>query len=372
MDNTQNGTQTTGSSTDNSNQPAPITPPAPPQEPVNAESQPSQTPPASPASPLSQPADNSKSKKLLWAIVVGVVVLLAVFLVYTFFFSPQALAKKAANAYMTAAAAGDADKLVEITEADSASAKSFQESAAASLKGEYELIDKGSKDGTWYFLYKLSGAKSNYARVTVEKQDSGAWEVTSLVYGKDKLVLIPTKSSSSTKTEKTVPEPAPTQQTQTQPSTAALACLVQDDYRYFNYNKQPSTVIFDTTYDPAKFTKNKTDEMFFKPDSTTEDSFTSIYDTWADFAKHAENKQWKFRLEGSVYGSDSASAASKQLANDRALKVKAQLVQRGVPESRFVIDPPHDYSSEVQNATDRIYRRVQILIDPTCSTTNAR
>ena len=147
-----------------------------------------------------------------------------------------------------------------------------------------------------------------------------------------------------------------------------LACLEQDDYKYMNYDKQPGTVTYDKTYDSSGSTLNRYDHMFFKPDSTTEDIDLSAYDDWADFATHAKDKQWKFRLNGSVYGSDAQTAASQKLANDRAERVHSQLVSRGVPETRFVIDAPHDYSNEAQeNNKSQIYRSVKILIDPTCT-----
>ena len=155
---------------------------------------------------------------------------------------------------------------------------------------------------------------------------------------------------------------------ETKTTTAkALACLTQDDYRYMNYNKEPDTVTFDATYDASGSTFNKYESMFFKPDSTTEDVDVSAYDDWADFATHAKDKQWKFRLSGSVFGKDAKTAASQKLANDRAERVHSQLVSRGVEESRFVIDAPRSFTDEVQdNNIPQIYRSVQILIDPTC------
>lgn len=144
--------------------------------------------------------------------------------------------------------------------------------------------------------------------------------------------------------------------------TSSLACLTQEDYKWMNYDKQPSSVNFDPTYDPASYTVNKTENMFFKADSTDEDSLLSVYDDWADFAKHAPDKQWKFRLEGSINGKN---ADSEGLANKRAERVKQQLISRGVPADRIIIDPPVIQSDA---SYDSIFRRVQVVVDPTCIT----
>lgn len=179
-------------------------------------------------------------------------------------------------------------------------------------------------------------------------------------------VVLPMLKDKDTKTTPTNTTKTSTSDTAAD-TTSALACLEQQDYKWFSYDKQAPSPTVDKTYNANGTTYNVTGNMFFKPDSTTEDSFTTIYDDWADFAKNNENKQWKFRLEGSTFGSDSGTASSKKLANDRTEKVKSELVKRGVSVDRIIVEAPHDYSDEEQDALSDIYRRVQVIIDPTCT-----
>lgn len=171
--------------------------------------------------------------------------------------------------------------------------------------------------------------------------------------------------------------------TTTAPSPQAAAnsasCVVNDDYKWLVSDHSAPGVKYDTKFrplnDPAGGTFNANTDMFFKPDSTDEFTYynqpnpdLSAYDNLAQFYKNTSSKQWKFRLEGSTFGSDAAAASSLKLANARADKVKAALLSRGVPADRIVIDPPHDYSHEDQNFDNDIYRRVEIVVDPTCNT----
>lgn len=154
--------------------------------------------------------------------------------------------------------------------------------------------------------------------------------------------------------------------------TPTLACLAQDDYKYMSYDKQPSSVTYDLSYNPDEPTFNYVAMMFFKPDKTDEDSLTSIYDDWAEFAQKNENKEWKFRLEGTTYGADNATPEAQKLANARSAKVQAELEKRGVPSSRFIIEKPRSYIDEQQDdALAQIYRAVEVTIDPTCNTSSA-
>lgn len=310
----------------------------------------------------------SASNKKLIGTGIAVTVAILLILLYVFVLAPSIQARAAATEYMTAATNGNIEKLVALSGEDTPASKAFARDVADSMKGDFKGTESAKENGKWHYLYTLDGSGKKYARLIVEKQD-GKWQVSSVVYSNERLLLVPKESTSSSSSKPTTDTQAPS--ALTPQATTSLACLTQDDYKYFNYDKQPSTVTYDNTYNPAKPTFNKTGNMFFKPDSTQEDSFSSVYDDWADFANNNSGKQWKFRLEGSVFGNDSATQSSKQLAVDRSNEVKNELEKRGVPAERIIIDSPHDYSKEVQNASDKIYRRVQVLIDPTC-TSSAR
>lgn len=309
-----------------------------------------------------------KSKKGLIAIIAGALALLVVLAIaWIFFLSPAAQAMRYSNKFMHSITTGDIDKATEIS--GDSTAKSFLTNAAPKVKGSYKLTKVHYDDGKSYFLYDLTGAQNKYARTIVEKQD-GKFVIDSFVFDTKPLAIVPTTAA-------TTETPASSDDTSTPapaPSVSTAACLEQSDYRYMEYDKSQPSVTYDSTYDPAAYTSNYTADMFFKPDSTTEDSLLSVYDDWADFAKHTADKQWKFRLEGSTYGSDAGTAASKQLAQARTDKVKSQLISRGVPANRIVVESPHNYGSEVQDEkSSQIYRRVQLVIDPTCTTsTNNR
>lgn len=351
--------------------------PAGQQAPESTQSVPPSPAPASPGTVPMPPAtgapfvESRSQAGLIIGIITGVVVLVAVAVVAWFFwFSPAAQAQRVSTAFMRAITDKDMDKVYELTNATDDSSKKFLQNAADKSEGNFTLKAKTMKGGVGYFLYDLSNKDGKQGRTTIEKQ-GGKYRVSSYVLGSDRLALVPGKSSD--RNTQTTPSTQESTTGGTQTSTAAaLACLTNSDYKWFSYDKGEPSVIYDTTYDPAKFTFNATGYMFFKPDTTDEDSYTTIYDDWADFAKHNADKQWKFRLEGSTYGPDAGTAASKQLASARSQKVKAQLVSRGVPEDRIIIDPSHNYDTEGQDDNVKgIYRRVQVTIDPTCTGSSA-
>ena len=350
-------------------QPAPVEPatqPAPTvQAAVATAPQPSPVTPqtAQPYAPATLPPKKSK-KGLIIGLLIGLFVFIAGVVAlgltaWVLFLSPSAQAKLASIEFMDAASKGDKEELYKITESTSEADKQFIDSVASSLKGSYSEIDKTSQNGKWYFLYELKGAQSKYARTIVQK-DAGEYSVASIVFGNEKLALIPGDAAV---------EPAITESTAT-----PQACLAQDDYKWMNYNKEPGTVTYDSTI--GENTINYETKMFFEADSIQEQSFSSIYDDWAEFATKNADKQWRFILKGEVNdgGNNSVSdPASVKLAEDRANEVKRELTSRGVSEAKITIIAPTDNSKmylkgtkyEAQNTS--IFRSVQLIIDPTCS-----
>ncbi len=311
------------------------------------------------------PAPKNPKSKL--AIVLGVilVLLIAAFVaIYFLFLSPAVQAKKASNAFMTAAIDGNTDKLVKL-DGDDESVRGFLDNVAQSLDGDsYSLSEKTSKGKSWYFLYDVSGAKSKYARTVVEKKD-GKWVVTSIVHGGDILKLVPDSQSSDASAELQSAAPTPT-------SSNQLACLAQEDYRYLEKTKVAITgTSFVTKKDNGDYNE-QTSDMFFKPDSVEEDTAVSpSYDDWADFALKNSDKAWTYELKGSTFdkGNDStADPTSVKLANERTAEAKRELISRGVPESRIAVADNIYYADDSLEGSfsDSIYRRVQLTIKNPC------
>lgn len=339
------------------------------QQPVNTQTQPVQTPPPQPqqATPPqsfsnipSTPRTNSAKKIILLVIGAFLLVIGAIFIFLVLQNLQSARSRSVSDAFVVTLQKGTEEEIRALAEGD-ASTEEFFLGISEDIAGDgFELNASNTEESTHYYLYDLSGASVSQIRTHVEEVD-GSWEVTGAFVG-DNLRLVPGNGSADQETAAEQPESAQSPQ----PASTTLSCLAQDDYKWMNFNKEPDTVTYDDTY-VADQTFNKTANMFFKPDSTNEDSFLSFYDDLADFAEKNKDKQWKFRLEGSTYGSDTAAAVSKQLADERANKVRSQLESRGVPADRIVIDEPHDYGNETQDESkDQIYRRVQVLVDPTC------
>ena len=333
----------------------------PPQTP---QPQPQVTPGVTPPPNLA-PQSGGKNGMLAAVISIAVIIVLigAGLLAWFLLLSPNAQAKKASNTFMSAASKGDADELYKITEAESDSERKFLDNVARSLRGSYSLSDKTSQNGKWYFLYDLSGADSKYARTIVEKKDS-KYIVSSLVHGKSALKLVPISSNNE-------PSVEPNEEAA---DTEGVACLVQEDYKWMNYNKQPSSVKYDSTLGANTF--NYTATMFFEANTTKEKSFSSVYDDWAEFATKNASKQWEFILKGQInqQGQNSVDRAPEvKLANDRAEKVKSELLSRNVPSSRITIVNPTDTSPKYLKGTSNelrdgsIFQSVILTIDPTCS-----
>ncbi len=315
----------------------------------------------------------AKSRKMLFIVLAGVIalVIVAAFLAYTRM-SPDTKAMSASKNFMDAASAADVNKLIELDDATDEGSKKFLQGVAESLKGSYKQTDKTSKDGKWYVKYELLGAKSKYARTIVEKKD-GRYVVSSIVFSTNELALIPSSSADDTPSTTTSNPSNPTT-AQSTPAATTLACLTQDDYRYFFYDKKLPTVNY-VTRESSGFFNVASASMFFKADSTKEDSFTTIYDDWAEFATKNPTKQWSFTLKGATYdaGADStAIPVSVKLAKDRAEKVKTELIKRGVPESRIKVGNAFNNATEYQKGFGgEIFRKVEIAIINPCVDTSS-
>ncbi len=158
--------------------------------------------------------------------------------------------------------------------------------------------------------------------------------------------------------------------TSKQNPTSSSGCLVLEDYRWMNYGNEPDKYDYDSEFNPPK-SFNKTVYVFFQPNSIIE-TYDGRYDNLADFASKNSNKEWKFRLSGSINKTKvESNAVSEHLANERANKVKKELESRGVPNDRIIIDAPQYYGSSTTGGTDdNIFNDVVIVVDPTCTATS--
>lgn len=256
---------------------------------------------------------------------------------------------------MSAISTGDITTALTYTDGG-AESRQFLEGMAPGVKAT-SFTEKGSAEasGKWNFLYTLEGAPNNTARTEVEKDsDDGKWYISGF-YAGDNLALTAAAISS---------EPADTTQNTSQ-------CLAQSDFD--NWYKSNGGLGKTATENGFKFqdpTYMFTTNVHFPADSLDYASFdnTGAVETIANLANDpaVKGKQFTIRL----YGGVGTSQADKDFANQRAEKVKADLVAAGVPADQIAIDPAQsatDYNSNPNAVEKGMTRVVVIKFDPTCS-----
>ena len=108
--------------------------------------------------------------------------------------------------------------------------------------------------------------------------------------------------------------------------------------------------------------------MFFQPDSTEFDAETASLQndditTLGDWVKTNASKKFHLEITGKVQG-DTLSAASTQLAANRADKIKQALMARGASESQIKIMPyESEPGADVSSQAARRNVRVDIIGD---------
>ncbi len=97
-----------------------------------------------------------------------------------------------------------------------------------------------------------------------------------------------------------------------------------------------------------------TDTIFFNPNSvsyespeSTEESITKI----VRFSKKTQNKDFIIKIKGSTFGEQPSDEATA-LANQRSVMVKNELISRGVPADKIVVQEPEMsiYEETARNA----------------------
>ena len=296
-----------------------------PQEPV-VQSAPVQTQQPMPQQ-MASPASTSGGSKAMY-IVGGIVAAILLVLGSLFFMAMPALQATAkADKFMQAVKANDEKTMQELS---GSGRDGVTDKLNTALKtGSYKHTDTKKKDGSFVVSFDVSDAPSvKDAVVVVEKSMISK-------------LLINTKGAATT-TEPTA--------TTSAPATAAAGCLTVADLKAADVTNIDSLSI---AQDLASF--------YFKADSTEYDSSYSNDFSLRDIAKTFESiksKTFTLTVRGSV-NDQNASAANDKLANDRAAKVKADLVAKGVSADRITIETPDHGSISTDPVT---YRTVVVKV----------
>ncbi len=276
------------------------------------------------------------------------------------FFKPVPQAEKFANRFMSAATSGNSEELINLTQDQDEYVKKFLTSASEQLKGTYKLTDKKQEASQWYFLYELVDAPNAYARLVIDV--SNGEKISSLVYtGKYEIKpeLIPSD----------FPKESPTLGVASAEYNNFI-CLEQKDYASANDDEQEDFIVWDTTYEPLSTVANKSSVIFFKADTTNEESVPNAYDDIARFAKANAEKQWSIRIR-TVYNAPTAQTvrglADYMTAKMRAVKAKNQLANRGVQIPRIIVEEPTSSDLGYSEENESVFRKVEMVIDPTCT-----
>jgi hypothetical protein len=280
---------------------------------------------------------------------------------YFLFFTPQSQALSKATETIKLLSDADENKLNSLAQADDPFIKNFYQSVRSQVQNSsYKVIDKKIDNSTYYFLFELDGSASKYLRVIVEKAD--AWKVTSITHSQQILPLAPQDYA----TDK---EPAETIATRID---AGFTCLVQSDYALTNFNPTEQDFLqWSSIYEPTSSVANKSASIFFKSGTTEEEGFADFYTTWARFSDDMTEKQWLFRIRPNVNEKSIGTVREHQdtqSAYERASKIKQELLNKSVPDTRIVIVDPLLSATEYTDENEPILRRVEMVIDPTCVT----
>lgn len=322
----------------------------PPQSPApnneqtpQAEPMPSAAPPQQPAAPITPSQGSSKSRigLIIGAIVAALLLIGGAYFVYVNYFSPMAKAKKASTSFMQAITTGDKETLYELSEATTDDQKAFLDNAAEKVNGTFSLKEKTSQNDKWYFLYDLSEAQSKTARTEVEEQD-GKWLVTGFFHGDDLRLVAQEEPADTPEPVEDTEEPAP--------NTAVAACITPDDFE-----KAFEDYDYDNFYHSDSIPLYNNGTFFFVADSTSyefEDITKGDLTEFANFYTANSTKPMKYILRGDVNESVS-TAGGTALANQRAEKLKADLVALGVPESVIEIREPRASNFDQHASSNR-------------------
>jgi len=311
--------------------------------------QPIAPPPVQPAQPMMQPqptlqvpspasAKKSKLPMIIIGVVLGLLAAVAIIGLVLYYSSPSSQSKRTSDRFMKAVTSGNISEATKLTGNTDAESQKFIKTASEATKGKYKFVASTGKEKKYYFLYTLSGGDQNYARTIVEQRE-GKWFVGSYVYGKDKLALIP---GMTTTADNKVAIPAAT-------GATSGMCLQDSDVAVLTGGQAYGTDM------PDGYRVYVGDAVFFGANNTVydfPDQVGTMLTQWGSFYSTNKGKEFTIHLKGKVHDSTN-SAANDKLANDRAAKVKADMVAHGIKASVIVIDPPQTASASDSMGSER-------------------
>lgn len=278
-----------------------------------------------PPQPVSPQTSGGKAKYIIGGIVAAVLLIFGVLFVMAL---PSIQANAKATAFMEAVKKNDEKAMQDLS---GSGRDGITDKLHAALKtATYKHTDTNKKDKTYVVKFDVAGSEA--VQDTAIVVESG--KVTNL--------LINTKRGAVATTTEV--------ETQTETSTAAAgACLSVDDLRAVG------TTNIDTLAIPQTLAN-----FYFKADSTEYDSTRANDFSLRDVGRNVktyDDRQFTLTATGFVNDAN-ASAANSKLANERAAKVKADLVNSGVNANRIVIGTPDNGTS----ADPEVYRTVVVKI----------
>ena len=285
--------------------------------------------------------------------IIGGAAITAVLLILFVFVGLPAMAiiqaKSRATDFMQAITAQDVTKaLTFVQNGGDDEDKVFLEAASAKVKGDFSFKDGKRLEDKYYALFNLTGGEYKYARTEMINV-SGKWYLDGFYYDTQELKLI-SGGSTSTADKPTANKTADELPTTPVATTSSGACLVDSDLNsLFPFNE----AIGSDLYEGGRMYNVET--YFFQPDSTTyqykeitEESLQEI----ADFYGNNKTKQFTINLSGKVY-ENGTTDSGLALSNQRAQKIKDELVARGVSSSLIIIDAPQEASATYGDGSER-------------------
>ena len=334
--------------------------PQPPTQPQNAQ-------PYNPNQPLTAtpyiPYPKKSNTKLIIGIILGVILLLAIPIIIWFVlvFQKNAKISKVSVGFMTAMTQGDVATAITYTDG-SENTKQFLNGMAPGVKASsFKLKQVLGKNNNWYFLYDLEGSKNNTARTELkEDASSHKWQIVGFFAGNN-LAIIGTESNSEVAQTNPTPLPA-----------SSTSCLVQSDFDnwYKSLYSTGKTATEQGLHFENAITPYSTN-LHFPADSLEYQGFdvnaSSTIDSLESLANDPSVKSKEFKIR--LYGSVGTDASDSDFANKRAEKIKTDLIAKGVPGDKIIVDPPKSVqdTGDTSSISQRSARTVVITFDPTCT-----
>lgn len=334
--------------------------PYPPASNQPANPTPTYNPQPTPATPYA-PYPKKSNTKLIIGIILGVILLLAIPIILWFvlLFQKNAKITKVSASFMGAMAQGDVATAITYTDG-SEETRQFLNGMSPGVKASsYKLKQVLGKNNKWYFLYDLEGAKNNTARTELQEDSSShKWQVVGFFAGNNLAII---GADSNNEVAQTNPTPPP---------TSSTLCLVQSDFdNWYKNNIGLGKTATETGLHYENSVTPYTTNIHFPADSLEYKGFdsTDTLDTIVSLATDpvVKDKTYIVRLYGSV-GTD---ASDSDFANKRAEKIKTDLIAKGVPGDKIIVDPPKSVqdTGDTSSISQRSARTVVMKLDPTCA-----